>query len=148
LSSPELVAAPAALCRDCLTRIAGRAAAAKRCPQCGSPRVLAPLPAVDLNIAHVDCDAFYASVEKRDDPSLADKPLIVGGGVKRGVVSTCCYIARTFGVRSAMPMASAMKLCPHATVISPNMSKYAAAGADAVGRADLDRRSLSRPDRL
>jgi len=77
-----------------------------------------------LALAHIDCDAFYASIEKRDDPSLADKPTIVGGG-KRGVVSTACYIARTYGVRSAMPMFKALQLCPHATVIRPNMAKYA-----------------------
>ncbi len=78
-----------------------------------------------LSIAHVDCDAFYASIEKRDDPSLNDKPLIIGGGV-RGVVSTCCYIARQYGVRSAMPMFTANRLCPNAVVIPPNMSKYVA----------------------
>jgi DNA polymerase-4 len=77
-----------------------------------------------LTIAHVDCDAFYATIEKRDDPSLADKALIVGGG-KRGVVTTACYIARTFGVRSAMPMFEARRLCPHATIVRPNMEKYA-----------------------
>lgn len=80
-----------------------------------------------LAIAHVDCDAFYATIEKRDDPSLADRPLIVGGG-KRGVVATCCYIARTYGVRSAMPMFEALARCPHATVIKPNMTKYAEVG--------------------
>jgi len=79
----------------------------------------------DLTLAHVDCDAFYASVEKRDNPGLHDKPLIIGGGGRRGVVSTACYIARTSGVRSAMPMAAALKLCPHAVVLPPNMSKYA-----------------------
>jgi len=78
-------------------------------------------------IAHIDCDAFYATIEKRDDPSLLDKPLIVGGG-KRGVVATCCYIARTYGVRSAMPMFEAMRKCPDATVIKPNMAKYAEVG--------------------
>ncbi len=75
-------------------------------------------------IAHVDCDAFYASVEKRDRPELRDQPLIIGGGVKRGVVSTCCYIARIHGVRSAMPMGRAMKLCPQAVVLPPDMAKY------------------------
>lgn len=78
-----------------------------------------------LGIAHIDCDAFYAAIEKRDDPALADKPVIVGGG-KRGVVSTCCYIARTFGVRSAMPMFKALKSCPQAVVIKPDMQKYVA----------------------
>ncbi|MBB4050491.1 DNA polymerase-4 [Devosia subaequoris] len=77
----------------------------------------------DLSIAHVDCDAFYASVEKRDAPSLRDKPLIIGGG-QRGVVSTCCYIARQSGVRSAMPMFKALELCPDAVVVKPNMAKY------------------------
>jgi DNA polymerase-4 len=80
-----------------------------------------------LTIAHVDCDAFYATIEKRDDPSLIDKPVIVGGG-KRGVVSTCCYVARTFGVRSAMPMFEAKSRCPHAVVVKPNMAKYVEVG--------------------
>jgi DNA polymerase-4 len=79
----------------------------------------------ELTVAHVDCDAFYASVEKRDDPALADKPVIVGGGV-RGVVTTACYIARTFGVKSAMPMFKALRACPEAVVVRPNFSKYAA----------------------
>ncbi|GGA51982.1 DNA polymerase IV 1 [Pelagibacterium lentulum] len=76
-----------------------------------------------MAIAHVDCDAFFASVEKRDDPGLIDKPLIVGGAV-RGVVSTCCYIARMSGVRSAMPMFKARQLCPDAVIVKPNMAKY------------------------
>ena len=79
-----------------------------------------------LSIAHVDCDAFYASVEKRDDPTLADRPVIVGGG-KRGVVAAACYIARAYGVRSAMPMFKALKACPDAVVIRPDFSKYAKA---------------------
>ena len=109
-----------AFCRDCLAL----EARAGRCARCGSPR-LAHAPA-ELTIAHVDCDAFYASVEKRDRPELRDQPLIIGGGVKRGVVSTCCYIARTSGVRSAMPMARALKLCPNAVVLKPDMAKYSA----------------------
>ena len=82
------------------------------------------LPDPDLTVAHVDCDAFYASVEKRDHPELRDKPVIVGGGGRRGVVSTCCYIARTMGVRSAMPTAQALKLCPQAVLLPPDMAKY------------------------
>ena len=109
-----------ALCRDCLTPLDGGA----RCPACRSPRVLAHPELWDLSIAHMDCDAFYASVEKRDDPTLRDRPVIVGGGT-RGVVSTCCYIARIKGVRSAMPMFQALKLCPEAVVIKPRMAVYA-----------------------
>jgi DNA polymerase-4 len=82
-----------------------------------------------LAIGHVDCDAFYATIEKRDDPSLADQPVIVGGG-QRGVVLTACYVARTYGVRSAMPMFEARRLCPHAAVVRPNMEKYAEAGRE------------------
>jgi len=109
------------LCRDCFARIEDPAAA--RCGNCGSSRI-ARHPEIDsLTVAHIDCDAFYASIEKRDDPSLVDRPTIVGGG-HRGVVSTACYIARTFGVRSAMPMFKALQLCPHATVIRPDMAKY------------------------
>ncbi|TMV10484.1 DNA polymerase IV [Arenibacterium halophilum] len=108
-----------ALCRDCLSTCD----AARRCPSCGSPRMVANAELFDLSIAHMDCDAFYASVEKRDDPSLADKPVIIGGG-KRGVVSTACYIARIRGVRSAMPMFQALKLCPEAVIIKPRMDVY------------------------
>ena len=83
---------------------------------------------LNLSIAHMDCDAFYASVEKRDRPELRDQPVIVGGG-RRGVVSTCCYIARIYGVRSAMPMFQALKLCPQAVVLKPEFSKYRADSA-------------------
>jgi DNA polymerase-4 len=110
----------AAFCRDCLSDAADGA----RCPVCHSPRVLRHADLETLTIAHVDCDAFYATIEKRDDPTLADKPLIVGGG-RRGVVTTACYIARTFGVHSAMPMFEARRLCPQATIVRPNMEKYA-----------------------
>lgn len=110
------------LCRDCL--FSGDADLAPgRCPRCGSPRILAHEELFALSIAHVDCDAFYASVEKRDNPDLRDKPLIVGGG-QRGVVSTCCYIARQYGVRSAMPSATARRLCPDAVFVPPDMKKY------------------------
>ncbi len=110
------------LCRDCLTEFdAGR-----RCPTCGSPRTVSHPELFDLSIAHMDCDAFYASVEKRDDPSLEGKPVIIGGG-RRGVVSTACYVARIRGVRSAMPMFQALKLCPDAVIIKPRMEAYAEA---------------------
>ncbi len=111
-----------ALCRDCLTQFQ----AGPRCPACRSPRVLAHPELTQLSIAHMDCDAFYASVEKRDNPALRDHPLIVGGGT-RGVVSTCCYLARIKGVRSAMPMFQALKLCPEAVVVKPRMPAYAEA---------------------
>ncbi len=108
-----------ALCRDCLTRFDS----GPRCPACRSPRVLAHEELFELSIAHMDCDAFYASVEKRDNPDLRDKPVIVGGGT-RGVVSTCCYIARISGVRSAMPMFQALKMCPEAVVVKPRFAAY------------------------
>ncbi|MBE2276583.1 MAG: DNA polymerase IV [Rhodobacteraceae bacterium] len=109
-----------ALCRDCLTAFS----AGVRCPACRSPRVVAHVELNRLSIAHMDCDAFYASVEKRDNPALRDHPVIVGGG-QRGVVSTCCYLARIRGVRSAMPMFQALKLCPEAVVVRPRMRVYA-----------------------
>jgi DNA polymerase-4 len=112
------------LCRKCGWSIEAAERPA-RCPSCGSPRLLGHEELFALSIAHVDCDAFYASIEKRDDPGLRDRPLIIGGG-HRGVVSTCCYIARQSGVRSAMPMFTARKLCPEAVVIPPNMAKYVA----------------------
>jgi DNA polymerase IV len=116
----------ASFCRDCLADAPERAA---RCVACGSPRIVRHAELNGMAIAHVDCDAFYATVEKRDDPSLADKPVIVGGG-QRGVVTTACYIARTFGVKSAMPMFEARRLCPHAHVIRPDMAKYARVGRE------------------
>jgi DNA polymerase IV len=111
-------------CRDCLADAPARA---PRCLACGSPRLTRHAELDTLSIAHIDCDAFYATIEKRDDPSLVDKPVIVGGG-KRGVVAACCYVARTFGIRSAMPMFEASRRCPQAVVIRPNMRKYAEAG--------------------
>jgi len=111
-----------ALCRDCFRT---GPAAGTRCPACGSPRRVAHAELERLSIAHLDCDAFYASVEKRDRPELRDRPVIVGGG-RRGVVTTACYIARLSGVRSAMPMFKALRLCPEATVIKPAIAKYVA----------------------
>lgn len=107
------------MCRDCLTTFDD----ASRCPACGRPRIARHPELFDLTIAHMDCDAFFASVEKRDNPELRDKPVIIGGG-HRGVVSTACYIARLRGVRSAMPMFKALKLCPDAVVIRGNMARY------------------------
>jgi DNA polymerase-4 len=122
------------ICRDCghLDEVAAapaapQRAAAGRCPACGSPRRIGHPELLSLAIAHIDCDAFYATVEKREDPSLTDKPVIVGGG-RRGVVSAACYLARSYGVRSAMPMFKALALCPKATVIRPRMSLYATVG--------------------
>jgi DNA polymerase-4 len=109
------------LCRDCLWQ--GGEPADRRCPRCQSPRLVIHAELNRLVIAHLDCDAFYATVEKRDRPEVRDQPVIVGGG-RRGVVTTCCYIARTFGVRSAMPMFKALKLCPDAVVIKPDFTKY------------------------
>jgi DNA polymerase-4 len=108
-----------AFCRECLSD----ARADAPCPSCGSTRVIAHPELETLAIAHMDCDAFYAAIEKRDDPTLKDKPLIVGGET-RGVVSTCCYIARKYGVRSAMPMFQARKLCPQAVVLKPRHAHY------------------------
>ena len=110
-----------AFCRDCL---ADSADGARRCKACGSLRIRSHPELATLDIAHLDCDAFYAAIEKRDDPSLRDKPVIVGGSSRRGVVSTACYVARIYGVRSAMPMFKAMELCPNAVVIKPNFAKY------------------------
>ena len=127
-------------CRDCL---ADTPDTAKRCPGCGSPRLVRHRELDRLTIAHVDCDAFYATIEKRDDQSLADKPVIVGGG-KRGVVAACCYVARTYGIRSAMPMFEALRRCPNAVVIKPNISKYSKVGRE-VRRAMLTLTPLVEP---
>ncbi|MBR0651242.1 DNA polymerase IV [Roseomonas terrae] len=113
-----------ALCRDCFH---AAEPVFSRCPVCASRRVAAHHELFRLTVAHVDCDAFYASVEKRDRPELLTKPVIVGGGT-RGVVSACCYIARTRGVRSAMPMFKALAACPDAVVIKPEIAKYVREG--------------------
>jgi DNA polymerase-4 len=115
-----------AFCRDCLADAPARST---RCGVCGSPRLLRHDELYKLSVAHIDCDAFYATIEKRDDPALAAEPVIVGGG-KRGVVAAACYVARTYGVRSAMPMFEALRLCPQARVVRPNVAKYARVGRE------------------
>ncbi len=111
------------LCRDCGTN----SFVAEVCAACGSRRAVSHKELNTLSIAHVDCDAFYCSVEKRDNPAIRDKPVVVGGG-RRGVVSAACYHARIFGVRSAMPMFQVMKLCPDIVVVKGSMEKYAYEG--------------------
>jgi DNA polymerase-4 len=113
-------------CRDCFTAVEAQDT---RCPNCRGPRLKRHAEIHDLSIAHIDCDAFYAAVEKRDNPDLNDRPVIIGGGT-RGVVSTACYVARIKGVKSAMPMFKALALCPDATVIRPDIRKYSAVGKE------------------
>ena len=137
------------MCRDCLGEVEH---GPRRCPRCRSARLYRHPELDRLAIAHLDCDAFYAAVEKRDNPALRDRPVIIGGG-RRGVVATACYVARISGVRSAMPMFKALKLCPEAVVIAPDMRNMpgsggrcasAHAGAHPGNRAAVDRRGLSR----
>jgi DNA polymerase IV len=117
------------LCRDCFL-VADTLA--HRCPDCGGARLLHHRSLLRLAIAHIDCDAFYASVEKRDRPELQARPVIVGGGT-RGVVTAACYVARIYGVKSAMPMFKALKACPDAVVIKPDFAKYTAASRQVRG---------------
>jgi DNA polymerase-4 len=126
----DAAAGPTCFCRDCLSDLRGHlGTTARRCNECGSPRLVRHRALPSLTLAHIDCDAFYATVEKRDNPELADKPVIIGGG-KRGVVSAACYISRTYGVRSAMPMFKALELCPSAAVIRPDIAKYVRVGRE------------------
>ena len=111
------------LCRACGSETSYE----QRCTACGDTTLVEHPELGALSIAHLDCDYFYAAIEKRDDPSLLPHPVIVGGG-KRGVVSTCCYVARAYGVRSAMPMFKALKLCPQAKVVRGDMHKYVEEG--------------------
>src|SRR6201996_4846633 len=124
--APAVTDGPTCFCRDCFNDLE---ITVKRCRACGSPRLVRHRALASLTFAHIDCDAFYATVEKRDNPELADKPVIIGGG-KRGVVSAACYISRTYGVRSAMPMFKALALCPSAVVVRPDMAKYVRVGRE------------------
>ena len=118
------------MCRACgQAGFIGGDAPPHSCPACHSTDIRSHEELFQLSLAHVDCDAFYASVEKRDDPSIRDRPVIVGGR-ERGVVAAACYIARKFGVRSAMPTWQALKRCPDAVVIRPRMDHYVAIGRD------------------
>ena len=117
----------AALCRDCGLYL--EAGPPTMCPGCGSRRCITHAELDDLAVAHVDCDAFYAAVEKRDNPDLQGRPVVVGGR-KRGVVMACCYVARMSGVRSAMPMFEALRRCPDAVVVRPDMAKYRRVGGE------------------
>src|SRR3981081_3208317 len=120
---------PTCFCRDCLRDLERTA---RRCGECGSPRLVRHPALPTLTLAHIDCDAFYATVEKRDNPAIADKPVIIGGG-KRGVVAAACSLPRPFGVRSAMPMFKALALCPSAIVIPPDIAKYVRVGREVRG---------------
>ncbi|MBK3803282.1 DNA polymerase IV [Azospirillum brasilense] len=115
------------LCRDCAAALRG---SEPRCSKCGGRRLVRHEELHGLAIGHIDCDAFYATVEKRDRPELVSRPLIIGGD-RRGVVAACCYIARMAGVRSAMPMWQALEACPDAVVLRPDMAKYKAVGRQA-----------------
>ena len=110
------------LCRDC-GRDDLETPPGGPCPHCGAARLIRHPELANLSIAHLDCDAFYATIEKRDNPALANEPVLVGGR-ERGVVMACCYIARRFGVRSAMPMKRALDLCPQGVIVKPDMGKY------------------------
>jgi len=124
--SKAAITQPQGFCRDCYHQVTVKQ---NRCLECNSPRLVVHDELFELSIAHIDCDAFYAAVEKRDNPDLKDKPVIIGGG-KRGVVSTACYVARIYGVKSAMPMFKALKLCPAAVVLRGDMKKYSHVGGE------------------
>ncbi len=113
------------VCRDCAAAFEGEAV---RCPKCDSRRLFRHPELHRLTIGHIDCDSFYATVEKRDRPELASRPVIVGGEDHRGVVAACCYVARMSGVRSAMTIREALDRCPDATIIRPDIAKYKEVG--------------------
>ena len=110
------------LCRDCLKTGSSFTQVKAVCPNCGSTKVIFHNELNTLSIAHLDCDAFYASIEKRENRDLKNKPVLVGGQGERGVVMAACYVARRFGCQSAMPMFKARALCPNAVVIRPDMN--------------------------
>lgn len=140
VKNDEADSAAPGFCPNCQTLAEGPQ---KLCTACGTGRIISHPELFSLSIAHLDCDAFYAAIEKRDNPELADRPVIIGGGV-RGVVSTACYVARTYGVKSAMPMFKARAACPDAVIIKPDMAKYAEVGR-AVRRMMLDLTPMVEP---
>lgn len=116
------------LCRACLgSGYVAMAERPKSCIECGSEALVLHDELFSLSLAHIDCDAFYCSVEKRDNPTLADRPVIVGGE-QRGVVAAACYIARRYGIRSAMPTWQAKRACPDLVIIKPRMAVYQTIG--------------------
>ncbi|MEE8258656.1 MAG: DNA polymerase IV [Sphingomonadales bacterium] len=123
MAAPEKPPEIPSFCRDCFSQDISKS----RCKSCGSTRIISHPELFTLSLAHIDCDAFYAAIEKRENPDLLSKPVIIGGGV-RGVVATCCYIARTYGIHSAMPMFRAKKLCPEAVIIKPRGALYSQEG--------------------
>ena len=110
------------LCRDC-GALALSATAAERCGDCGSPRLGFSCRARHPGDRPCRLRRLYATVENANGPISPDRPVIIGGGT-RGVVLACCYVARLYGVRSAMPMFKALAACPDAVVIRPDMAKY------------------------
>ena len=118
------------MCRDCFkfTQV-DNSQISRECFSCFSNRLIIHPELSKLSIAHVDCDSFYASVEKRDNKNLSNKPIIVGGE-NRGVVAAACYVARRYGIRSAMPTYKAKILCPELIVIPPRMKYYQKIGRE------------------
>ncbi|MEM7072808.1 MAG: DNA polymerase IV [Pseudomonadota bacterium] len=115
------------LCRDCSGLWPDQDGIPLSCSGCGSTRLVAHPELTRLSIGHIDCDSFFAAVEKRDRPELLHRPVLIGGR-HRGVVAAACYIARIYGVHSAMPMFEAERLCPDAVILPPDLVKYRKVG--------------------
>ena len=110
------------ICRECLKKWDSKKILSK-CNFCQSNNVYFHREFNELSIAHLDCDSFYAAVEKRDNKTLKYKPVAVGG-TERGVVAAACYVARKYGIKSAMPTFKAKQLCPDLVIIKPRMEHY------------------------